>query len=429
MKNRLPVFLLALAFVFICSASSSVFDNTSINENLNATEKPDHIMLTWSDDPATTQTITWRGAPTVTDGCVEYGEADGASSGKAVVKARVESFTTVLNDDPGAMKILSATLRKLKADTRYSYRVANGSEYSPIYTFTTAAVNPETTEFLIFGDSQSGNYKNPDYFQWHETLTKAAALNGKARFFIIMGDLVETGQHYIHWDNWFNAAQDVIRAIPIVPVEGNHETYTLKRKTYSVPRYFISQFKTFRNGPDSLKGQVYSFDYGSVHFSILNSQQEEETPGDDRMLKVQAAWLEKDLASTGRKWKLVFFHKTPYSHYFLDRNKSVREAFCPVIERHHVDVVFNGHDHVLARTKPMKNDKPYDEPKDGTVYYTTGRSGAKYYQIIMPAAVDTFFHNPADQPCYEAVTVTEKSLRITARKQDGSLIDDYTIRK
>jgi acid phosphatase type 7 len=429
MKNRFPVFLLTAAFVFIYSASFSLFDNRSIDENLNATEKPDHIVLTWSDDPATTQTISWRGAQTVTDGCVEYGEAGGAPSDKAVVKARVELFTTLSHDRAGKMNIFSATLRKLRPGTRYSYRVANGSVYSPRYAFMTAAGNSETTEFLVFGDSQSGNYKNPDYSQWHDTLSKAVALNAKARFFVNMGDLVEIGQNYIHWDNWFDAAKDVLCAIPIVPVEGNHETYTLRRKFFSRPAYFASQFKTFQNGPEGLKGQVYSFDYGSAHFSILDSQQEEETPGNDRMLKAQESWLDKDLAASGKKWRLVFFHKTPYSHNPLNMDHSIKEAFCPIIEKYHVDVVFNGHDHVLARTKPLKNDKSYDDPKVGTVYYTTGRSGAKYYQIMMSTSMDTFFYNPTDQPCYEAVTVAVESLRIAARKQDGSLIDEYTIKK
>ncbi len=77
----------------------------------------------------------------------------------------------------------------------------------------------------------------------------------------------------------------------------------------------------------------------------------------------------------------------------------------------------------------MEKDISYDDPKDGTVYYTTGRSGPKYYKIMVPSSVDVFFHNPTDQPCYEAVTVTDKSLRIVARKQDGSVIDDYVIRK
>lgn len=30
------------------------------------------------------------------------------------------------------------------------------------------------------------------------------------------------------------------------------------------------------NGPDGLKGQVYSYDYGDVHFVVLDSQEDEE---------------------------------------------------------------------------------------------------------------------------------------------------------
>ena len=39
------------------TSTYAAFDNQIINEELNANAKPDHIVLTWSDDPKTTQTI------------------------------------------------------------------------------------------------------------------------------------------------------------------------------------------------------------------------------------------------------------------------------------------------------------------------------------------------------------------------------------
>jgi len=37
--------------------SASAYDGTHINADLNASRKPDHITLTWLEDPATTMTI------------------------------------------------------------------------------------------------------------------------------------------------------------------------------------------------------------------------------------------------------------------------------------------------------------------------------------------------------------------------------------
>ncbi|AGY76902.1 MULTISPECIES: fibronectin type III domain-containing protein [Clostridium] len=50
----------------------AAYDNTTINTNLNSTVKPDHITLTWTKDPKTTQTITWRTSTNVTKGLVQY---------------------------------------------------------------------------------------------------------------------------------------------------------------------------------------------------------------------------------------------------------------------------------------------------------------------------------------------------------------------
>ena len=47
-------------------------------ETRDATARPDHVMLTWSDDPATTQTVSFRTAPGVAVGSVLYRKADQA---------------------------------------------------------------------------------------------------------------------------------------------------------------------------------------------------------------------------------------------------------------------------------------------------------------------------------------------------------------
>jgi 3',5'-cyclic AMP phosphodiesterase CpdA len=244
-----------------------------------------------------------------------------------------------------------------------------------------------------------------------------------------MGDLAEVGQSYIHWNNWFDAAKDVISTIPIMPVQGNHETYTMSRRKHSKPIYFTSQFKVFQNGPNGLKGQVYSFDYGTIHFSVLDSQQDEEEPINGDILSMQKEWLDRDLASTKKPWKLVLMHKPPYFNNPRSMNIAVKAAFCPVFDKHHVDVVFTAHDHIIARTFPYKNDKKYSNPKDGTVYYITGRSGAKHYDLLFSMPWDEFFYSPRKQPCYLSVSVNKNSLNIAIYNQDGSAIDSYAIVK
>jgi len=423
------ILTVSLVFVFSKNVLFSEYDGTIINVDLNATDAPDHIMLTWSGDPTTTQTITWRAQSTVTQGSVRYKESDKPDAAYMTRKADVETFTTKPGDAPGSMNIFSVTLAGLKPGARYVYSVECGKISSPERSFSTAVKDIDTFEFLILGDSQSGDSRNADYAQWHDTLTNAFKRHDGSKFIINMGDLVEVGQSYIHWNNWFNAAKDVISAVPEVPVQGNHETYTMKRHDYTKPFYFTSQLKVFQNGPDGLKGQVYSFDYGTVHFTVLDTQQDEESLSCGDILKVQKEWLDRDLASTRQKWKLVLMHKPPYFNNPMSMNKSVKAAFCPVFDKYHVDVVFNAHDHVIARTYPIKNDKFYRDPKDGTVYYITGRSGAKHYDLLFSAPWDEFFYNPKKEPCYISVKIDKNKLNIAVYNQDGSAIDSYSIVK
>jgi acid phosphatase type 7 len=92
-------------------------------------------------------------------------------------------------------------------------------------------------------------------------------------------------------------------------------------------------------------------------------------------------------------------------------------------------VVFNAHDHCLTRTYPLKNNEVQKDPRQGTVYYITGRSGGKSYGDVRQKKEDAFFYTPQDQPCYFSVQVSMSKLIITAKKQDHTLLDSYTIDK
>lgn len=415
-------FLTALALgVCIFISPTSIFADS---KTAGATNLPDHITLTWTQDPTTTQTITWRTDTTVNSGQVQYGKDPSLKDAKTI-DATVQKFSSDLGD----MNIHSATLTDLEPGTKYYYRVGYGNNFSNIYSFTTEAKDTNSFKFLIFGDSQSGIATDPQYGPWKTTIQNAFNANKDAKFFINVGDLVEIGQMYAHWNNWFDAAKGVIDTIPEMPVEGNHETYQSANYNSAKPKDFVSQFPVPQNGPDGLKGQVYSFDYGNAHIVMLDSQEDEEESVSGDILEAQKAWLDKDLSSTNKTWKIVFFHKTPYYNKATRSNEQIKAAFQPIIDKYHVDVVFNGHDHGYSRTYPIKNDQYVKSPADGTVYIVTGRSGNKYYPDLSQKVWDAFFYDPQDQPNYIVATINGNTLTIKAVKQDGTPIDTYSITK
>ena len=79
----------------------------------------------------------------------------------------------------------------------------------------------------------------------------------------------------------------------------------------------------------------------------------------------QLDWLDKELASSGSDWKIVFFHHPLYSsgatHGSADAQRALLE---PVFLKHGVNVAFTGHEHFYERIHPQK----------GVAYFIIGSS-------------------------------------------------------
>ncbi|MBU3182178.1 metallophosphoesterase [Clostridium psychrophilum] len=460
MKSKFLILSISFAIAATLTASTSYitmasvvsYNGTSIDANLNATATPEHITLSWTGNPTTTQTITWRTISTDTKSKVQY-RVKGTTAWTTSTDVSPKLLTSGTGDEnitTGIENIFSTTITGLTPGTIYEYQVigvdvSSKQNTSSLSSFKTEKSNNTKTKVIVFGDSQSGIPNNPEYTPWNNTIQEAYSQNKDANFVVNMGDLVEIGQNYQHWNNWFSAAKGVIDKIPEMPVQGNHETYQNNNSDSSSPQNFISQFSVPQNGPYGHIGQTYSYDYGNVHFVVLDSQEDEEAPGNDSFLKQQASWLNNDLTNNKQKWTIVMFHKTPYYNKATRNNPSVKDIFTPVIEKHHVDVVFNGHDHGVSRTYPINSNNYYKNYSKGTVYYVTGRSGNKYYTDLNKKIWDATFYDCQDSPAYEVVSVVNGKLNIAAYKYNtidtiasnknnkmyntSTKIDDFTIDK
>jgi len=434
MKRKLLAAVLICSIVVRLTAAEEVFDAAHL-ATLGSSLKPDHITLTWTGDPSDSQTITFRTSAGVKSGAIIFNEkaqSPSASNKMAAFPVKLESKWS--SKGQGSCILWSTQLKGLKPATTYQYSIKADGPVTGLFNFTTGPAPTGTVNFsfLVFGDSQSGNASKPDYSLWHDTISNAFAQNHDARFFVNMGDLVEIGGDYSHWNNWFTAAQCVMEHIPTMPVQGNHETYGGSKKSGPAkPSNFISQFPLPQDGPDGLKGQCYSYDYGAVHFAVIDSQEKEESSINGPILQKQADWLAKNLATSSNTFKIVMFHKTPYCSKPGREVESaaLTKILCPVIEGNNVDVVFNGHDHVVARTHPIGKNQTDPGKGPGTIYYIAGRSGSKAYSDVSKQPWAAFFHNPKDQPCYLVVNIHDRTLTIRTFKADGTLLDTYIIDK
>lgn len=416
--NKRSAFLSSLLFlVFAISLQGS-----AEAPGTGATAIPDHVTLTWTGDPATTMTVTWRADPSVTSGIVQFQLGEKLTSAALSVKAEARDFTT----DLGAARLFTATLGNLTPGRKYSYRVGDGERWNRMGSFSTAERNVRSFKFLVFGDSQAPTTGNPPYNTWRNTLHNAYNANPDARFIVNVGDLVDFGQRGAHWNAWFDAAQGVIDRIPEMPATGNHESYGSRETTKAL--YWLAQFALPQNGPEGLKGQAYSYDYGPVHFVVLDSQQDEQKQSGD-ILTPQQTWLDSDLAASKARWKIVFFHRPPYGAMAKRPNDAVKAAFSPILEKHHVDLVFNAHDHAIARSHPIRNGEFMKNPSQGVIYYLSGQSGGKTYRGLEKMPWHEFFHDPQDQPNYFVLEATDRKIVVKTVKQDGTVLDEFTLDK
>src|SRR5690606_34365105 len=89
----------------------------------------------------------------------------------------------------------------------------------------------------------------------------------------------------------------------------------------------------------------------------------------------QAAWLDGVLAGNPQRWSIVLIHQpfhSPRGKERDDRHKVLRDALMPVMQRHGVDLVLQGHDHVYGRRASDGNVPPV---------YTVSVAGPKQYLV------------------------------------------------
>lgn len=378
---------------------------------------PQYIMQTITEDSMRSRTITWQANQSdLVQSLVYYAEKDGKQKSLSV-KPRV------LTTGAEAMSLYSVTIENLKPGTVYFYKVGSESIWSDWYSLKTESAGQPTVKAIVFGDSQSENYD-----VWQKTAQQAWQSNGDADFFINMGDLVDIGSHYDQWKSWVNGAANMIQRIPVAPVSGNHENY-LPGGTFSPAYLYQEIFHLPQNGPESLKGQAYSFDYGNIHFVVLDSQQEELAEFQPDLISEQVAWLKQDLAKTEQPWKVILIHRPLFNNEAVGTLNDLGTALMPLFDRHQVDVVFSAHIHTYGRSRPMQVKNPAKNAPQGTVYLSTGRSGDKIWEESKQKQFESVFDRCLDQPNYLVVECRDNWLTVTNFKQDGSVVDTVTMKK
>ena len=371
------------------------------------------VMQNITKDNRTERTITWQSKLPRPMSFLEYREQ--GHSDVLKITAKQNEFAT----DQGKKYQHIIRISGLKGNTSYEYRINDGKDYTAWETFNTD--NGVRTKALIFPDSQS-----VDYGTWARTAKMAWAKNPDAQFFINMGDLVDNGEQYWQWARWLEAVDSIIEKIPLAPIIGNHEDYTLNWKM-TEPHTYLNLFTLPANGIEDFNEYFYSYDYGDVHFTVIDTQKEELAEFKPDLFARELAWAEKDLASTNKPWKVVLMHKHIFNFRVDGSFNEIGDTFMPLFDKYKVDVVFTGHIHSYRRTVPLYEGVAAEK---GTIYISTGAAGERLRvngpkQISLEAAV-----NPQPSlPNYLVLETNAGEMKIQAFTQKGEEIDSVSLKK
>lgn len=295
----------------------------------------------------------------------------------------------------------TAELAGLTPASSYGYRASVDGERIGVARFQT----PGSTsfEFLAFGDSGTGSAVQ-------RQLAQKMLQHADAGFVVHTGDLVYPAGTYERYENlYFAYYEELMRKAPFFPCPGNHDYY----ETSSIP------YRALHAVPDLTvrsqdQGRYYSFDWGNAHIISLDTNDSlfQAVAGTGDMLR----WLDADLAASHKFWRIVVLHHSPYAegvHSGEIEGKLIREHVSPILERHAVPLVLNGHEHSYQRSLPIA----------GTTYITTGGGGAPLHAVKPSPLVA----KAVAEHHYVSVNVTDGKLKLRALRADGSVLDSWDL--
>ena len=305
----------------------------------------------------------------------------------------------------------------LTPGTAYSWRVGKAGYWSDIAQFRTEDEEQGEYSFLLMSDSHIMDKQYVD--EARRCALAAVKTVPDARFCCFPGDFVEDGtiaNSEWEWERWFEESMEpVIKKMPIVPTDGNHDDSPLINYTYhfNTDNYFNMAI----TDKPQFEGITYSFVYGDVLFLVFSMQDFWRESYDERY-KTWSVYLTDHVSY----WFRTQCHDNPDTHFRVslahfnlfsgsDHSTDVepplfRKCMLPTMKECEIDVALQGHDHTYEVIGPVNPDDctpilsaisdreevPVDNTKnltgykngtyctdDGTFYFIGATCGRKRY--------------------------------------------------
>lgn len=368
---------------------------------------PDRVIITPLESDNHSLAITWRSDTTVREGSVEIIEGDAYRFPKDN-RERVKSIHHVVTYKDYPMHYHTATIKDLKPNKTYKYRVGKSPFWSPWYTYTHQTVS-DTLSILYFGDVQNGIFGHSSRI-FSDAVKKFHA----AHLALYVGDLINHADNDYEWSEWHTATRAINSSIPVIATPGNHEYMkNLKGSKVQLSAYWMSTFPY----PYTWDAGQFYLDYGFVRLIVMNSN--------DKIYE-QGKWLEQVLSETEKEWVIILSHHPVFSGAKSRVNKGLQENWLPVIKQHQnkIGLVLQGHDHTYARGGLDDRGGTKENPTHPV--FTVAVVGDKYYELEEQEWMDASFNQVSS---YQHIQVTKDRITYQAFSETNTLIDEFVITK
>ena len=302
-------------------------------EGVAGSQAPHGVVVSFTDDPKTTRTVTW-----ITDGTDAPGSTVEFDTGAAGLEAPFENSTRGKSSQIHGVQSFAhrATMTGLDPALPIRYRVGSDEGWSPVRVLAPASNGPKF-RFCSFGDHGMTQFSRAN-------LGHIAERN--PQFFLLAGDLSYANGRQERWNPWFDQLETLSANIPVMMCPGNHEAEGNGGLAY--------KSRTTHPG----EGTYYSFDYENVHFLVSTTG----CLAEDGDLKKELEFMEADLAEAAARraagkidFVAVLQHYTTWSDERFRRpnNPTLVRLEEDMLVRYGVDLLINGHDHGYQRSVPF----------------------------------------------------------------------------
>jgi hypothetical protein len=284
------------------------------------------------------------------------------------------------------------TLTGLTLDTVYHYRAISGSDTSADASFRSNVTGDRPFRFFAFGDNRS------DSASHQSVVNRMLAQSPMASLAVNVGDLTYDGSTPV-FTTFFNVEKDLMSKLPLYPAIGNHDASNIGnwQKYFALPNN--ERWYSFRYGNSAfISLDVYStYTSGSAQYNWLVSE------------------LQADSADPMVKHIFVFFHDPPYTtNTGHSSNTTVRTHLCPLFERFHVAIAFQGHNHCYEHA--LVNDVHYILTGGGGAPLHTSWNSAQPWDVYREATFE-----------FVVVSVHGDTIRAEGIRPDGTRFDSLVL--